>query len=87
MEAITLKMEKNLLKKIDNSIKNNGYSTRTEFIRESIRNRLSELEKQEAIRKLEKFRGSLKGKAKKNDEEVREIMEKRLAKRFNSSLN
>ena len=36
METVSLKMEKNLLKDIDKTIKAHRYSTRTEFIRDSI---------------------------------------------------
>ena len=48
MEVISLKMESELLKEIDSSLKKNKYSTRTEFIRDSIRRRLTDLEKQKS---------------------------------------
>jgi len=60
METISLKMDNNLLKNIDGSLKSNNYSTRTEFIREAIRDKLTAIEKQEAIRGLAKLKGSVK---------------------------
>ncbi|MBU1199807.1 MAG: ribbon-helix-helix domain-containing protein [Nanoarchaeota archaeon] len=78
MENISLKMDKNLLNNIDKTLKNHNYSTRTEFIRDSIRSKLTQLEKEEAIRKLEAFRGSLKGKAKMSYEKARKEAVKEL---------
>jgi len=81
-------MEKNLLNKIDSSLRKNGYSTRTEFIRDSIRHRLSEQEKKEAIRKLEQFKGSLKGKGKGlTDEEAGRLAGIEIAKKFGIKLD
>lgn len=82
METISLKMEPELLKKIDINLKKNDYSTRTEFIREAIRNRLKELENEEIIRKLTELKGSLKGKAKMSYEQAREIVASNIIKKF-----
>lgn len=82
METISLKMEPELLKKIDINLKKNDYSTRTEFIREAIRNRLKELENEEIIRKLTELKGSLKGKAKMSYEQAREIAASNIIKKF-----
>ncbi|MFH1589849.1 MAG: hypothetical protein ABIB43_04750 [archaeon] len=60
MNIISLKMEDQLLKDIDSSLTINRYSTRTEFIRDAIRAKLIELEKERAIRGLAKLRGSVK---------------------------
>lgn len=46
MEIITIKMEQELLKEIDSSLKENLYSTRTEFIRAAIREKVKQLEKE-----------------------------------------
>jgi metal-responsive CopG/Arc/MetJ family transcriptional regulator len=45
-------MEGKLLKEIDSLIRNYRYSTRTEFIRDAIRAKLNELDKEEAIKQL-----------------------------------
>ncbi|MFH1211210.1 MAG: ribbon-helix-helix domain-containing protein [archaeon] len=72
METICLKMEENMLKDMDNVLKNNWYSTRTEFIREAIREKLSEIEREEAIKKLAAMRGAFKPKHKLSKEEEEE---------------
>lgn len=81
METISLKMDKGLLTEIDNSLKKNRYSTRTEFVRDAIRTKLTELEKEEIFRKLEALKGSLKGKrkSKMSEEEVGELAFKEIA--------
>jgi len=88
METVSLKMEGTLLKEIDESIKNNRYSTRTEFIRDAIRRMLSGFEKEEVIRKLADFKGCMKGKAKFKDKElVGEIAVRNLAKKIGINLD
>lgn len=87
METVSLKMEKSLLNEIDGSLKKNRYATRTEFVRDAIRTKLTDLEKQEAIKRLEAFKGSLKGKARMSDEEARELAGRETAKRFGIKLD
>ncbi|MBI2508186.1 ribbon-helix-helix protein, CopG family [Candidatus Woesearchaeota archaeon] len=60
METITLKMEENMVREIDKKLASNRYSTRTEFIRDAIRDKLSDLEKEEALMRLEKLYGASK---------------------------
>lgn len=87
MEVISLKMEENLLNDIDKSLKNNRYSTRTEFIRDAIRFKLSALEKEEAIKKLTAMRGAFKGKIKISDKEAGELAIKKLALKHGVDLD
>ena len=89
METISLKMEKELVRDIDKTLKENRYATRTEFIRDAIRHKLSDIEKQEIFRRLEKAKGSLKGKTISNlsDEEARELAGREAAKRFGIKLD
>ena len=87
MESVCLKMEQKLLHEIDSKLKNNRYATRTEFIRDAIRSKLSELEKEEVIKKLAKFKGSLKGKAKMSEEEAGEIAMRSIEKKFGIKLD
>ncbi|MBS3155165.1 hypothetical protein J4404_01560 [Candidatus Woesearchaeota archaeon] len=89
METVSLKMEKSLLNEIDESLEKNRYATRTEFMRDAIRTKLSDLEKEEIFKKLDAFKGSLKGKAKSNmsDEEVRELVGRETAKKFGIKLD
>ena len=60
MEAISLKLENNILKEIDQKLHKHRYSTRTEFIRDAIREKLSDLEKEELLKTVAKLRGSSK---------------------------
>lgn len=89
METVSLKMEKSLLNEIDNSLKKNRYATRTEFVRDAIRAKLSDLEKEDIFKKLDAFKGSLKGKAKSNmtDREIRELVGRETAKKYGIELD
>lgn len=95
MENISIKLESTIAKQIERDMKEFNYSTKTEFIRESIRNRLKELaeerEKRKAWQALYAARGIFKGKGKaKTDEEFYKLREEAgkefigiLEKRFN----
>ncbi|MFH0936196.1 MAG: ribbon-helix-helix domain-containing protein [Candidatus Woesearchaeota archaeon] len=87
METICLKMEKELLNEIDNTLKNHRYSTRTEFIRDAIRVKLSDLEKENIIKELAALKGSLKGKAKMSDEDAGKLASLKIAKKFGIKLD
>ncbi|MBI4454053.1 hypothetical protein HY636_05410 [Candidatus Woesearchaeota archaeon] len=87
METISLKMEETLLKDIDGTIKKHRYSTRTEFIRDAIRGKLTKLEKEEAIKRLTAMKGILKGKGKLSDEEAGELAVRNVAKKFGIKLD
>lgn len=60
METISLKLENNILTEIDQKLSKYRYSTRTEFIRDAIREKLSELEKDELLKTVAKLHGSSK---------------------------
>jgi len=62
METVTVKFQENILKKIDENIIEHDFNSRTEFIREAIRDKLSELSKDDLIKKFLKFRGKSKKK-------------------------
>jgi len=57
METISIKVDARLLSKIDSKINRHCYGTRTEFVREAIRNRIRDLEKEEAINRLDRYYG------------------------------
>jgi len=83
METVSLKMENALLSEIDGLLKSHRYSTRTEFIREAIRDKLKDFEKEDAIKKLEKLKGAAKVHV--SDERLHEIGEeiaREYAKKF-----
>ena len=73
METLCIKVEDELLDRMNASMKNSGYSTKTEFVRDAIREKLDDDEKEMLIREFLKFKG--KGKAT-TDEERRRTKEK-----------
>ena len=87
MEAICVKLDDKFLKNIDFSIKKHNYTTKTDFIREAIRDKLRELEKEDAIKKLENFLGSAKTRVSdKRHEEARKEVVREYAKKFGIKL-
>lgn len=79
MEVVSVKFQENILKEIDKCISKHNFNSRTEFIREAVRDKLSDLTKDELF---EKFM-SYKGKAKKKttyaqDRKTREIASREL---------
>ena len=58
METVSIKLEENFAKDIEKTMKRHRYSTKTEFIREAIRDKIVDLEKEEALMRAKKFYGS-----------------------------
>jgi len=84
MQAITIKMEDKFLEELDQKLEEHRYSTRTEFIRDAIREKLSELEKEEVLKNLAQLKGSSKRKT--SDAELHTARDKAfemLEKKFN----
>ncbi|MFH1072397.1 MAG: ribbon-helix-helix domain-containing protein [Nanoarchaeota archaeon] len=77
MEMISLKLDKGLLDHIDKTLKKNNFSTRTEFIREAIREKLAHMTQEELFAEFLKLRG--KGKSRVSDEEYERQREKIVA--------
>ena len=57
MEVVTVKFQEDVLKRIDESIAEHNFNSRTEFIREAVRDKLAELSKEELMSEFLKFRG------------------------------
>jgi len=74
MEVISIKMEEQLLQEIDKKLAQHRYSTRTEFIRDAIRQKLSELEKEELLKHIARISGSSPRKT--TDKQLHEAREK-----------
>ena len=86
MESITIKVEDNLAKEIGKAMKP-FYSTKTEFIREAIREKLVALRKEQAIEELKKHFGKAKTKTSYKEERgIRESVGKQFAKKFGIKL-
>jgi len=85
MESISLKLESGFLQDIERTIRKNRYSTKTEFIRDAIRDKIKELEKEETLKNIDKLFGSSKHRT--TDEQLRAAGEKafkQLEKKFRS---
>jgi len=83
VETISLRLEAGILNEIDQNLSKHRYSTRTEFIRDAIREKLSDFEKEELLKAVTKFSGSSKRKT--TDEQLhgaREKLEKVYERRF-----
>lgn len=91
MEAISLKLEDTMLETIEKAMKKHCYSTKTEFIREAIREKLNTLEKQEyALRALMLHGAGRKKHGVITDEQIhaaREKVAKKMAEEFGISLD
>ena len=74
METVSIKLDESILKEIDGSLKKHRYSTRTEFLRDAIRTKLSEQEKEELLKEIPKLVG--KSKRKTSDEDLHKAREK-----------
>ncbi|MFC1733266.1 ribbon-helix-helix domain-containing protein [candidate division KSB1 bacterium] len=86
MESITIKVDKNMGKRIEQAMKS-GYSTKTEFIRDAIRDKLENMNRDELIKEFMKLKGRFKGRTtlsedRKIREEVSKELEKELDRRF-----
>ena len=88
METITFKLQEDVVKKIDAILKPLHFSNRTEFIRESLREKLNSIEKDVVLQHLVAFKGASKKKV--SDKELHKIRGKvagEYAKKFGVKLN
>ncbi len=72
MESITIKVEKELAAEMDKAMKP-LYSTKTEFIREAIRDKIKDVENEQLMAHFKKYFG--KAKVKTTDEQARRVRE------------
>ncbi|MEK6934394.1 MAG: ribbon-helix-helix domain-containing protein [Nanoarchaeota archaeon] len=87
MESITIKVEEELSKEIDKAMKPD-YSTKTEFIREAIRDKIKEIRREKAIDELKKYFGKAKiTTSSKEERDIREEVGKKFAKSFGINLD
>lgn len=74
MEAVSLKLEDEFLKDMEKIMKRHRYTTKTEFIREAIRDKIKDLEKEELLLRAKMLYGVSKRKT--TDEDVHKAGEK-----------
>lgn len=88
MESVTIKLQEETSKEMEKLAKRFHYSTKTDFIREAIRDKIKQLEYEEFVKKLEKYKGAAKVKI--SDEEyerVREEIGRKYTKKFGIKLD
>jgi len=74
METVSIKLDDAFANDVQKAVQKYHYTTKTEFIREAIRNRIKELQKEEALRRVDFFYG--KSPLKTTDKQLRESREK-----------
>ena len=74
METISVKLEEQFAKNLEKAMKRHNYSTKTEFIREAIRDKINDLEKGEVLMRARKFYGS--SRLKTTDEQLHKSRER-----------
>jgi len=84
MESVSIKFQETILKKIDKNLIENNFNSRSEFIRECIRDKLDTIEKNNLIKEFLKLKGTAKTKTnQKNNKLTKEIVSKGLLKELN----
>ena len=74
MEPVSIKFDERSLKNIGKIMQKFGYSTKTEFIREAVRDKIRDLEKEEVLKRIDKLFGTSKRKT--TDAQLHEAREK-----------
>ena len=88
MEVVSVKLDPRILKNLDNTLKEFNYSTRTDFIREAIRDKMRQLEKERAINHFERYFGAAKTKVGyKRHRQIRDEVGKEIAKEAGIDLD
>lgn len=79
METVTVKFQEDVLKRIDRSIEKHNFNSRTEFLREAVRDKLAELSKDDLLKEFLKFKGRAKKQTTyEENRKTREIVSKEL---------
>jgi len=91
METVSVKFEEDFLIDIEKTMKKHRYTTKTEFIREAVRDKIDDLEKEEALARVRKFYGAGARKGRKityeDERRVREEVGREFAKKFGINLD
>ncbi len=74
METVSIKLDDAFANDVQKAVSKYHYTTKTEFIREAIRNRIKELQKEESLRRVEFFYG--KSPLKTTDEQLHKMKDK-----------
>jgi len=82
MDILTIRFEENVLKHMDEAIEHNNYNSRTEFVREAVRDKLENLKQEALLRKFLQFKGLAPATSDDEDELVREKVSREYLKRI-----
>ncbi len=88
METLSVRFDDDFLQDMEKAMKSHRYVTKAEFIREAIRDKIIDLEKEKALIRLEKAYGASKRKT--TDAQLKRAREKAardVAKEFGVNLN
>ena len=88
MEIVTVRFQEDVLKKIDETIEKHNFNSRTEFLREAVRDKLAELSKEDLIKEFMKFRGKASKKTTyEENRKTREIVSKELTEELDKRFS
>lgn len=73
-ELVTFKLEQKFLQEVDQISKDSGFSNRTDFIRNALREKIEDIKIKEAVIRVSKLRG--KSNKKTTDAEIHAVREK-----------
>jgi len=78
MESVTVKFKEDVLKRIDSSIESHNFNSRTEFIREAVRDKLAGLSKEDLMAEFLKYKGKARKTTKEENSKAKESAGKEL---------
>lgn len=82
-EMITMKLDNKFLQEINSVVEKEGYQNRTEFIRDALREKISEVKLRKAMMEIGHLKGASKKKTSDKDlEKIREIVFEEFGKKF-----
>ncbi|MDD4878006.1 MAG: hypothetical protein PHO02_03145 [Candidatus Nanoarchaeia archaeon] len=88
MEAVCIKMDTRIMEEMESCIEEENYSTKTEFIREAIREKIKAIKKEHALKMLEANLGAAKVRVSdKRHAEIREQVGREYAKKYGIELD
>ncbi|MFH1399729.1 MAG: hypothetical protein ABIG95_06500 [Candidatus Woesearchaeota archaeon] len=86
MESITIKVHREMLREIEKAV-DPDYGTKSEFVREAIRDRLKQIRKERAISQLREYFGKAKTRTTYSEErKTREEVGRKIAKKYGIDL-
>ncbi|MEK6822438.1 MAG: ribbon-helix-helix domain-containing protein [Nanoarchaeota archaeon] len=79
MESICIRVDSDFAKDVERAMKRHRYSTKTELVREALRDKIRDLERSEALARASKAYGAGKGKHTISDADLHRARERAVA--------